>query len=989
MRRTSRFSVVVACTAILSLMLLAAPAFAASLTSVTLSGGAGTATVGSTLYARQSQTVSLSVVTTSAACKVVLTGDHTGTLTSPSSSTSTSKTWNFTGLAVDSGNGTRSITVAASKLNNAGNNCNSADGSSSVSYVADNGAPTIAGAYSAGAPNVAGWSNQDVTVNWSGSDTSSGFVNVSTGAAADRNPKPSSTTHSAETTGTTLTSSGVDRVGNSGTGSVTVKLDKTKPTVTVPTGVTAEATSSNGAAVSYSTSAGDALSGPSSITPSCSKTSGSTFALGSTTVSCSAADAAGNTQTRTFDVSVVDATGPSFTNVPQIASAEGDTLGGKNVSWTDPTATDLVSGDRPVSCSPASGTLFAVGTTPVTCSATDAAGNSRSAGFSVVITDSAAPALVVPGNFDTEATGSDGAAVTFTATADDIVDGEITPVCLPASGTLLDLGSHPVNCTATDRSGNRASDGFTASVVDTTAPEFGAAPVLDPFEATGPGGAEVTYTAPSASDTVDGPVAVTCLPASGSTLSIGAHTVRCNARDAAGNDAEELTFPVIVQDTTKPRMTGVSANIIREATGANGREVSYDPPTAEDIVDGVLSVSCDRASGSTFPIAATVVTCSATDTAGNTQETSFTVTIEDTTAPEISATEDITAEATSAAGADVTYVSPTATDAVAGTPAVNCLPSSGSTFELGHTTVECTSTDGVNEGRSSFKVIVQDTTKPELSNLPADISVDATSSDGAAVTYSAPTATDTVDRAPAVGCAPTSGSTFSVGTTTVTCTATDTAGNQRTGTFNVTVADPRDTEAPVLGSMPANVLATATSANGAVVTYSAPTATDNKDASPSVSCTRASGSTFALGTTTVSCTATDASDNTSASRSFTVTVRYSSGGVLQPINSDGSSKFKLGSTMPVKIKLSGASALTPNAVISLTNVKMTGTIEGEVLESASTATPHSGDTLRYDSGSDQYIFNLSTKNLSAGTFKVSLNLGDGSNPRTASYSIVK
>jgi hypothetical protein len=78
-----------------------------------------------------------------------------------------------------------------------------------------------------------------------------------------------------------------------------------------------------------------------------------------------------------------------------------------------------------------------------------------------------------------------------------------------------------------------------------------------------------------------------------------------------------------------------------------------------------------------------------------------------------------------------------------------------------------------------------------------------------------------------------------------------------------------DREAPVL-SLPAGMTVDATSPAGAVVSFSA-TASDGVDANPGVSCAPASGSTLAIGTTTVDCTATDHVGNT-AGDSFTVTV---------------------------------------------------------------------------------------------------------------------
>lgn len=82
-----------------------------------------------------------------------------------------------------------------------------------------------------------------------------------------------------------------------------------------------------------------------------------------------------------------------------------------------------------------------------------------------------------------------------------------------------------------------------------------------------------------------------------------------------------------------------------------------------------------------------------------------------------------------------------------------------------------------------------DDTPPVLVGCPSDVTVpaDAGGCTGAVVTYTAPTATDACDATPSVVCVPPSGSVFPVGTTTVTCTATDACGNESTCAFDVTV----------------------------------------------------------------------------------------------------------------------------------------------------------------------------------------------------------
>ena len=157
-----------------------------------------------------------------------------------------------------------------------------------------------------------------------------------------------------------------------------------------------------------------------------------------------------------------------------------------------------------------------------------------------------------------------------------------------------------------------------------------------------------------------------------------------------------------------------------------------------------------------------------------------------------------------------------------------------------------------------------DVTPPQLS-FPGSITVEATGPSGASVSFDA-VAADSVDPDPVVTCKPSSGSEFSLGTTRVVCTATDDAGNTSSGSFPVTV---RDITPPLL-TLPASFKTEASSKLGALVIFTN-IAADLVDPDPAVECEPSSGSTFPLGTTTVSCTATDASGNVSGDH-FLVTV---------------------------------------------------------------------------------------------------------------------
>ena len=94
---------------------------------------------------------------------------------------------------------------------------------------------------------------------------------------------------------------------------------------------------------------------------------------------------------------------------------------------------------------------------------------------------------------------------------------------------------------------------------------------------------------------------------------------------------------------------------------------------------------------------------------------------------------------------------------------------------------------GADSKSHGLLVATQDVTPPTLV-VPDTIYEDGTSPAGAVVTY-AVSAVDDADPNPTVACIPTSGSVFPLLLTTVSCTATDAAGNNATKTFDVVVKD--------------------------------------------------------------------------------------------------------------------------------------------------------------------------------------------------------
>jgi hypothetical protein len=241
-------------------------------------------------------------------------------------------------------------------------------------------------------------------------------------------------------------------------------------------------------------------------------------------------------------------------------------------------------------------------------------------------------------------------------------------------------------------------------------------PTIDPHanvtaEASGPGGATVTYSPPATHDAVDGNGVASCTPASGVTFPLGHTTVTCSAADAAGNPAIDTFFDVFVADTTSPVVTVPADISIVLTMSTDSSAVATFTSSATDVVDSAPVVSCTPASGSTFPVGTTMVSCTATDEAGNaSQPKTFKVIVEpkNAKAPKVVAPGNITVDATGPSGAIVTFTA-TATDPVYGnTLPVVCIPASGSTFPIGMTTVTCSATNDF--GRSdtdTTKIIVR------------------------------------------------------------------------------------------------------------------------------------------------------------------------------------------------------------------------------------------------------------------------------------------
>jgi HYR domain len=249
------------------------------------------------------------------------------------------------------------------------------------------------------------------------------------------------------------------------------------------------------------------------------------------------------TFTLAVDEQATDTTPPEL-NLPADITQEATSASGADVTYTA-SATDDVDGSVDVTCTPESGSTFALGSTTVNCEAQDTAGNQATGSFSVTIQDKTAPTLELPADITQEATSASGADVTYTASANDNIDGPITPECTPASGSTFPLGTTPVNCSATDNAGNQATGSFNVIVQDTTKPVIQVTSTISNGQEFYFGDVPSAPTC-SATDTGSSGVNSDGCKVSGYSTAVGSYTLIFTATDNAGNTAsQQITYKVL------------------------------------------------------------------------------------------------------------------------------------------------------------------------------------------------------------------------------------------------------------------------------------------------------------------------------------------------------------------------------------------------------------------------------------------------------------
>ncbi len=262
-------------------------------------------------------------------------------------------------------------------------------------------------------------------------------------------------------------------------------------------------------------------------------------------------------------IAIPDTEAPKLSEMKDIEVDTEAGVCGAVVSFEAPTATDNCEGTLVTlnEGSLASGSEFPVGTTTVTYTATDAAGNTSTVSFDVIVTDNEDPIIACPTAIvTTTEAGESYAVVNFeNATATDNCNVTVEQTAGLPSGSQFPIGESIVEFTATDASGNTATCTVTITVEDKEPPVIVCPENLDMNVDAGICGAVVSFETPSASDNsgLDVTVTQTAGPASGEVFPVGTTTITFTATDADGNSAS-CSFDVTVTDNEDPTFGTVS-----------------------------------------------------------------------------------------------------------------------------------------------------------------------------------------------------------------------------------------------------------------------------------------------------------------------------------------------------------------------------------------------------------------------------------------------
>jgi gliding motility-associated-like protein len=588
--------------------------------------------------------------------------------------------------------------------------------------------------------------------------------------------------------------------------------------------------------------------------------------VGSNTITFTATDVSGNTSISTEIVTVVDTIKPLLSTRPLTVYLDANGL-------ATITANDLNNGTTD-NCQVASlaidSTTFdhtELGPNNVWFTAVDVNNNVDSMMVIVTVLDTTVPVIAAQPRtiyLDVNGQASITAADLDNGTADNC---QLASIAIDSSNfDCTEIGTNNVQFTAVDASGNRDSATAVVTVVDSTAPAIITQPLTVYLDANG----QASITAADLDNGTSDNCQVASIAIDSSSFDcteVGANTVTFTATDVNSN-VSTANVTVTVVDSILPVIATQPVTVYLDANGqASITAADLDNGTTDNCQ--IASIAIDSSSFDCTEVGANTVTFTATDANSNVSTANVTVTVLDTVSPIIS-TQPITVYLDANGQASIT-----ASDLDNGTTD-NCQLASiaidSTTFdvtELGANNVLFTAID-INGNRDSSIVVVtvSDTLSPTITNCPMNITIStALNSCDAVVNWVAPTAIDNAQLDSLIS-THVIGSTFPLGTTTVTYVAYDQSLNTDTCSFTITVID---SVAPVIVNAPTAITVSNDPGQcNSIVSWTLPTATDNCQLDSIVG-SQVPGAVFSVGVTTVQYIAYDAAMNTDTIE-FTVTV---------------------------------------------------------------------------------------------------------------------
>ena len=522
------------------------------------------------------------------------------------------------------------------------------------------------------------------------------------------------------------------------------------------------------------------------------------------TITLTADDGNGNTNTTTFDVTLADVTDPALTAVVNITEIVDDNCEFFIPDYTGLTTATDNCGTASLSQSPAVGTVISGHNTvqTITLTADDGNGNSNTTTFDVTLADVTDPALTAVSNLtenlDANCEFSIPDYTGLTTATDNCGTASLSQS--PSVGTVISGHNtvQTITLTADDGNGNTNTTTFDVTLADVIAPALTAVSNLTENVDANCEFSIPDYTGLTTATDNCGTATLSQSPAVGTVIS-GHNTVQTitlTADDGNGN-TNTTTFDVTLADVIIPALTAVANSTENVDANCEFSIPDYTGLTTATDNCGTVTLSQSPVVGTVISGHNTVqtITLTADDGNGNTNTTTFDVTLADVIIPALTAV----ANSTENVDANCEFSIPdytgltTATDNC-GTVTLSQSPAVGTVIS-GHNTVQTitlTADDGNgNTNTTTFDVTLADVTNPALtavSNLTENVDANCEFSipDYTGLT----TATDncgtvTLSQSPAVGTVISGHNTVQ----TITLTADDGNGNTNTTTFDVTLAD--------------------------------------------------------------------------------------------------------------------------------------------------------------------------------------------------------